>query len=100
MKQHESPYKCHLFICIKSRDGKRKSCGDPGNPDLKDALKDEIKRRGWKSVARVSESSCLGVCDAGPNIMIYPQKLWLSDVTLDDLPEIFEIVGNALKRET
>lgn len=99
MKQHESPYKCHLFVCIKSRGGKRKSCGDAGSPGLKAALKDEIRNRGWKGVARVSESSCLGVCDAGPNIMIYPQKLWLSEVTLDDIPEILQTVESLLRRE-
>ena len=97
MKQHQSPYKCHLFICIKSRDGKRKSCGDTGSPDLKAALKDEIKSRGWKSIARVSESSCLGVCDAGPNIMIYPQGLWLTQVKPSDMPEILITIEQLLK---
>jgi (2Fe-2S) ferredoxin len=96
MKQHESPYKCHLFICSKSRNGKRKSCGDTASPDLKATLKDEIRNRGWKGLARVSESGCLGVCDAGPNIMIYPRKLWLSEVTLDDLPEILQIMEQAI----
>ena len=92
MKKNQSPYKAHLFICIKSRGGERKSCGDSTHPELKSMLKDEIKNRGWKPLVRVSESSCLGLCDAGPNIIIYPQKIWLSDVTPDDLPEILRIV--------
>ena len=45
---------------------------------------------------RVSESSCLGVCDAGPNIMIYPQKIWLSEVTKDDVPEILQLLEEIL----
>jgi (2Fe-2S) ferredoxin len=93
MKQHASPYQCHLFVCIKSRGGKGKSCGDSAGSELKAVLKSEIKKRGWKSVARVCESSCLGVCDAGPNIMIYPQKIWLSEVTPDDVPEILQLVA-------
>ena len=92
MKQQASPYQCHLFVCIKSRSGKSAACGDSGGGELKAVLKSEIKKRGWKSVARVCESSCLGVCDAGPNIMIYPQKIWLSDVSLDDVPEILNII--------
>ena len=96
MKQHKSPYKCHLFICIKSRSTGRKSCGDNGDPDLKGILKDEIKDRGLKSIVRVSESCCLGVCDAGPNIMIYPQRIWLSEVTIDDVESILRTVETCI----
>lgn len=92
MKQQETPYKCHIFVCVKSRDNGRKSCGDDGSSELRSILKDGIKTRGWKKVARVCESSCLGVCEAGPNIMIYPQGVWFSGVTKDDLPEILQAV--------
>ncbi len=92
MKQCISPHKCHLFVCIKSRGGEKKSCGDGGTPDLKAAIKAETKKHGWKGIVRVSESGCLGVCAAGPNIMIYPQKIWLSEVTLEDVPEIIQIL--------
>lgn len=94
MKKNESPYQAHLFLCTKSRGGERKSCGDGDNPELKNILKDEVKNRGWKPLIRVSESSCLGVCDAGPNIMIYPQKIWLSDVSKADVPEIMELLSS------
>lgn len=100
MEKRESPYICHLFICTNSRDGERKSCGDAGAADLKGPLKDEIRSRGWKGIVRATNAGCLGVCDDGPNIMIYPQKIWLSGVTVDDIPEIIrmveEIVENAV----
>ena len=96
MKTKASPYTCHLFICTKSRGGDRKSCGDGGSTELKSVLKDEVKKRGWKPRVRVSESSCLGVCDAGPNIMIYPQKIWLSEVTAADTPAILQTLAEIL----
>ena len=99
MKQSVSPYKCHLFVCTNSRGGERKSCGDEGTPALKDAIKTEINNRGWKGTVRVSESGCLGVCDVGPNIMIYPQNILFSGVTRDDLPEILQIVEDLLDVE-
>lgn len=97
MKQSESPYKCHIFVCVKSRDDGRKSCGNSGSRELRSLLKSEIKTRGWKKTARVCESSCLGVCEAGPNIMIYPQGVWFSGVTKDDLPEILQAVASFLE---
>jgi (2Fe-2S) ferredoxin len=96
MNKQETPYKTHLFVCVKSRNGERKSCGDSGGGALRAALKEEIKNRGWKGAVRVSESSCLGVCDAGPNIMVHPQKIWFSGVTTADLPEILDQIADLI----
>ena len=99
MKQHISPYKCHLFVCTKTRGGEQSSCGDAGTPDLKAAIKTEIKNRGWKGIVRVSDSGCLGVCASGPNIMVYPQQIWFSAVSHDDLPEILQTLENIVTNE-
>ena len=99
MKQHGIPYKCHLFVCTNTRDGMQKSCGDEGTADLKKSIKAEIKARGWKGTVRVSVSGCLGLCEIGPNIMLYPQKMLFSGVTLDDLPEIFQTVEEILSAD-
>ena len=96
MKSRNTPYQCHLFICVKSRDGERKSCGDGEGAALKDLLKNEISERGWKGRVRVSDSGCLGVCGTGPNIMIYPQGIWLSKVKPSDVPDILKTVEQLL----
>jgi (2Fe-2S) ferredoxin len=96
MKSRKTPYKCHIFICRNARGGERKSCGDSGEADIKARLKDEINERGWKGKVRVSESGCLGVCEVGPNIMIYPQGIWLAQVKSSDVPEILNTVEQLL----
>ena len=97
MDTQKSPHKAHLFICKKTRSGTRKSCGNGSNPDLKVILKNEIKTRGWSSQIRVSESGCLGVCENGPNMMVYPQGIWFSDVTHNDVPEILQTLETLLE---
>jgi (2Fe-2S) ferredoxin len=92
MKSRKTPYQCHVFVCVKDRAGERKSCGDGESADIKAALKDEIRDRGWKGKVRISESGCLGVCGVGPNIMIYPQGTWLTQVKASDLPEILKTI--------
>ena len=96
MKSRKTPYKCHLFVCLKSRGGERKSCGDEESTDIKALLKDEISDRGWKGKVRVSESGCLGVCGVGPNVMIYPQGIWLTQVKPPDMPEILKTIEQLL----
>jgi (2Fe-2S) ferredoxin len=96
MKSRKTPYTCHIFVCVKSRDGERKSCGDGEGADIKALLKGEISDRGWKGTVRVSDSGCLGVCEVGPNIMIYPQGIWLTQVRSSDMPEILKTIEKLL----
>ena len=55
-------------------------------------LKEEIGSRDWKNNIRVSQSGCLGLCENGPNILLYPQQLWFSEVTSKDLDEIISVI--------
>lgn len=97
MIQHPTPYRCHLFICTNTRQDGRTSCGDGGTDDFRAALKEAIAVRGWKGVVRVSACGCLGVCEQGPNLMIYPQGIWCSAVAADDLPAILQTVEELLE---
>jgi (2Fe-2S) ferredoxin len=97
VNEGKSPYLCHLFVCVNDRHGERKSCADGKSPGIKDALKDQIEKRGWKGRVRVSHSGCMGLCAKGPNVMIYPQGIWFGAVTLQDteaiLAKIAELLG-------
>lgn len=100
MQKEISPYACHVFICTNDRHGERKSCADGGgNAALKDHLKDEVERRGWKGRVRVSSSGCMGLCGKGPNVMIYPQKTWFAVASPSDKEAILEEIGVLLSAE-
>ena len=60
-------------------------------------MKKEIGAREWdpKGV-RMSQSLCMGLCRRRPNVLIYPQQIWFSEVMLDDVNPIVEVVGNLL----
>ena len=88
MKRNESPYVAHVFVCTNDRKGERKSCADGGSARLKEELKSTLAAKGWKGKVRVSSSGCLGLCETGPNVMIYPQKIWYSAATPEGVAEI------------
>ena len=94
--QMESPYVCHIFVCTNNRNGERRSCADQNSPLLKKALKEEVGNRGWKNKVRVSASGCMGLCGKGPNVIIYPQKIWFSEVSADDAGSIISKVKEIL----
>jgi len=81
MKKEPRPYNCHVFVFTNNRHGERISCADGGNEALKDFLKEEIEKRGWKNRVRVSSSGCMGLCARGPNVILYPEGMCLCEVS-------------------
>lgn len=99
-KRNEAPYIAHLFVCTNDRKGERKSCADGASARLKSELKEAVAAKGWKGKVRVSTSGCLGLCEAGPNVMIYPQKIWFSGAAPDSLTEILSALERIVAGET
>jgi len=95
-KQNESPYAVHVFVCTNDRQGKRKSCADGNTPLIKKALKEGVAERGWKRYVRISQSGCLGLCAKGPNVILYPQKIWFSEARGGDVDDILAKIGEIL----
>ncbi len=94
----KTPFKCHVFVCVNDRQGERKSCADDGGREIKARLKEAVKARGWFAPqVRVSQSGCLGLCEGGPNVVLYPQEILFTGVTLDDVDRIVEEIGRCLE---
>lgn len=95
-----TPYKCHIFVCVNDRGGTRKSCADGNSKEIAVRLKEAAKARNFPpGEVRVSQSLCLGLCESGPNIVLYPQRIWFRAVTMDDIGRILDTVEKVLKEQ-
>ena len=87
----------HIFICGNQRPpGAPRPCCDPaGQAELQKSFKEKLAARGLKGRVRANQSGCLDQCEHGPNLVVYPDAVWYSRVTLADVDEIIEshIVG-------
>ena len=79
----------HVFVCINSREGGRKSCGNAGL-EIRSKLVSSVATSSSKINVRVNKSGCLGMCKLGPALVIYPEKIWYKNVKLSDCEEILE----------
>ena len=95
-EQNESPYVCHVFVCTNDRKGEKKSCADNNSPLVKSNLKAVVEEKGWKGKVRISTSGCMGLCAKGSNVLLYPQKVWFSEVSPDDVDEIVSTIERIL----
>ena len=88
-------YQHHVFCCTNLRDpsqgkgDKRKSCAAGGAEILRSYMKDRVKQAGVES-ARVNTAGCLNRCELGPVMVIYPEGVWYSYRTKDDIDEIVQ----------
>lgn len=83
----------HVFVCVQSRPpGHPKgSCGAGRNSGaLLQSLIGELDRRSlWGRIA-ITSAGCLGPCDLGPNVLVYPDGTLYSGVTAEDIPALID----------
>ena len=81
-------YKKHVFICENSRgSSSRKSCGSAGVL-IRTKLKKEIVEKGLNKEIRINKSGCLGKCNKGPCVVVYPKQKWYFNTELDQCKKI------------
>ena len=82
-------FRAHVFVCCNRRpDGHRRgSCAARGSEDLRDYMKARVKELGLRDM-RVNQAGCLDRCEFGPTLVIYPEGVWYSPKSRDDVDEI------------
>jgi len=80
----------HVFVCQHSRADGKTSCGACWNADEALAKLKKLARDAGLSQLRFVRAGCLGPCEKGPNLLVYPHKLWFHGVAMEDLPEIVQ----------
>ena|SRR3989338_10208511 len=85
MQTHDTPYEKQIFVCTNDQKGRKPSCGDHQGEAIFTELRKIAKERGAHPRIRVAQAKCLGKCNQGTNIMVYPDNVWYSDVRLEDV---------------
>ena len=63
---------------------------DGDSKKIHKAFKEQVAKAGLKGKVRVNNSGCLDQCGHGPNVVVYPEGVWYSHLTVEDVPEIIE----------
>lgn len=97
-------YSKHMFFCINQKDNGRKCCQDNDANSAVDFAKEMAKNLGiigGNRGVRISSSGCLGRCGKGPSIVIYPDNVWYSYSSLEDVKKIItdHLVNNKVVTE-
>lgn len=94
-ERHDPPpyYRAHVFCCTNQRppDNRRGSCAGRGSEKLRNYMKARSKELGLEPDIRINSAGCLDHCELGPVMVIYPEGVWYTYKTFEDVDEILEV---------
>ena len=73
-----------IFVCATPGEGR---CGAKGGEELLEAFRNEVKRRGVSS-STILRNACTRRHEEGPVVFVFPDDVWYTRVTPDDVPRI------------
>ena len=82
------PYRYHVLACDQRKPDGLPCCNARNSTAVIEALRKELKIRGLLDDVQVTVTGSLGLCERGPNWVVYPDGVWYSGIALDDVPEI------------
>jgi (2Fe-2S) ferredoxin len=88
-----SHYDKHVFFCVNQRPAGEDCCNNHDAQAARDYVKDRVKQLGIsseKNQVRINSAGCLGRCELGPVLVVYPEAVWYTYVDRSDLDEIIE----------
>ncbi|MCD4817102.1 MAG: NADH-quinone oxidoreductase subunit NuoF [Candidatus Cloacimonetes bacterium] len=76
-------------------------CVSAGSLKIKAKLLEELKKQDIAEEVNIIETGCMGPCDSGPVMMVYPEGIFYRNISIDDVSELVEehlIKGRPLTR--
>jgi NADH:ubiquinone oxidoreductase subunit F (NADH-binding)/(2Fe-2S) ferredoxin/Pyruvate/2-oxoacid:ferredoxin oxidoreductase delta subunit len=77
-------FRSHVLVCVDPE------CLQHGAHEVMDAFQDELVAQGLIDEVQVLETSRIGDCAQGPELMVYPEGVHYVGMTVDDIPFIVE----------
>ncbi len=88
------PFRYHAFVCTQEKPDGATCCAGGGSTKIIETLHREIGAAGLSDDVQVSSCGCLGLCESGPVMIVYPEGTWYTKLTA---PDVAEIVSSHLK---
>ncbi|NMB26401.1 MAG: NADH-quinone oxidoreductase subunit NuoF [Firmicutes bacterium] len=77
-------YRTHVLVCAGA------GCVSSNCKEVEAALQDQLAKVGLSEEVKVIETGCIGTCDLGPVVVIYPEGVFYQKLTPDDAREIVD----------
>ncbi|MBU2645849.1 methyltransferase [bacterium] len=91
------PFRYHVYICTQNKPDGIPCCHRDGAGKLALQLKTDLAARELADTVQMTTCGCLGLCEKGPNMVIYPEGTWYTELDSERLSRI--VTGHLLNGE-
>jgi (2Fe-2S) ferredoxin len=78
------PYRVHCMVCAGT------GCVSNRSLEVRDALENEIRKRGLQDEIQIVTTGCNGFCAVGPLMVVQPDGIFYQQVSAKDVPLLVE----------
>jgi len=82
------PFAYHVYLCTQEKPEGMTSCSTNGCAAVLDTMRATLRAAGLDDSVQVTTCGSLGLCERGPNMVVYPEGVWYSGVHVEDVEEI------------
>jgi (2Fe-2S) ferredoxin/predicted O-methyltransferase YrrM len=82
------PFRYHVFVCDQRKPEGMPCCATRGSARVIEVLRQEVAAQGLSNEVQITSCGSIGLCERGPNMIVYPEGIWYSGVLPQDVPEI------------
>lgn len=94
----------YVFFCgnVREANSGRKFCGGEKTDDLYQYFRETMQSKkpllNGERIVKVNKSGCLGQCNLGPNVVVFPDNIWYRCTSKEDVDTIIEqhIMGGTI----
>ncbi len=91
--------KKHVFVCLQNRPAGHPlgACQSKGSPRVYQTFVNEFDKRKLWAELRLTTCGCVGPCESGPSVIVYPDAVLYGNVTEADVSKIIDehLIGGA-----
>jgi (2Fe-2S) ferredoxin/predicted O-methyltransferase YrrM len=84
------PFRYHVYVCDQQKAEGVPSCPARGSRGMIEELRRQIVAQGLANDVQITTCGSLGLCERGPNMVVYPEGVWYSGVRSEDVREIVD----------
>jgi (2Fe-2S) ferredoxin len=95
------PFKYHVYACQQEKPGNAPCCSARGSAAVLDTLRKELAAQNLLDIVQVTTCGSIGMCERGPNLVVYPEGVWYAGVKVEDVAELVRehfVHGRAVER--
>lgn len=82
------PFHHHVIVCTQQKADNVRCCAAAGAAAVVGAFYAEVGKQGLADEVIIGTTGCLGSCEHGPVVIVYPEAVWYGQVTVPDVAEI------------